>query len=649
MITAYPARLFSNHFFCLVFLISPISILAQYSISATLVETWETGDPPASDFNLNSSYVYLINGQALEKVFSGENLRRSQRKQLGIEKGDYPQYMYLAVGVKNPSNQEQELTIPLMIHDVRDPKNTSRVMEYGGRLLENIPDEELKAGDIVAKVKFEAFRGNSSKEFWEKTAKISIDLGKTATSLLQAPLTGGLLGLTNQIIPQLDKGLNSMEKVEEPQKMTSEFYIKLLEKELSALYAERLVKAMLYEVHWDISRPRPTSYFVNKDIERVDDFKEHIYRAGTTYILVVNTKAEYNTDHSQLVYNQSYIEKKSRDFRKIRNVEKKQVEKAFLETLKLAVELRKQIDVFQNSLNTKYPDWLAYSKIIDLHHDIQTQRRDQLKRLQGQSPDVVEKYTRLHRNVANDVDLWFTIELLTRAQEIATYLFENEPAPVYASFRANELYHQIELLDFYRDRVQQTQIQGKLPKEIETLRTYSTANRLLRLMEEALYNKAFRVDKSLDPGQQKEWLLDRASNLYPLCAYCAQRVGEEIVAIENATHEENIRTYKDISAIYYNQLECFERIHQALEDKIQANRDSLTMSPYMLDALKADKSDLEKLSQAYTDLVGRDYARMSPQELSDLLSQFFVNREKMQGLIRRLRVIMEESERLQCL
>ncbi len=626
---------------------NPIS--AQF-ITASEVERWVTPDFPSSDFNLNSAYVYLLNGEKLREVFEGEGLNRSEKKDLGIKKGDYPQYMYLAVSIPDPYKEGNEFTVPLMIHNVQDPNNISQVAGYGGRLLENIPDEVLKQGDMVGKVKFEAFKGNSSSEFWQRTAKIGLELGKTATSLLAAPLTGNFLALTQQIVPQVAQGISSLEKVKPPQagqRMTSEFYIRLLSKELSNLFQERVVSATLYRIHWDIEgRPAQSRFFRNARPQRVEDLKDKVNHTSTPFILIVHTKSEYNTDHSELVYNQSYIEKKTRDYRKIQNSTKKEIEKQFLETLKLSVELKNQIGIFQNSLNTKYPDWLAYSKIIDLYYDIRTLQREELRKIEPMTDVTVrEKYVNLYRNVQTDIDLWFPSELLSKGREIASFLVGLRADSDFSGYpSAAALYEDIELLDFFRDRVKQTEIQGKLPKEIESLETYTLTTKVLARLESLLFQQQFSVPESWSIAEKKQWFLSRAANDYPKCRSCAQRVGERINELENLTHEQNIQKYRDISKEYYEKLECYEYVYTELDRFIQANTDSLTISPLILEGLKKDRDDLNKLGESYSELVGRDYLAMKPDELSELLSRYYVNREKLGIIYERLKGVIFGEE-----
>lgn len=632
----------------LLFLFSVQASFAQFSITATEVETWTTPTPVSSDYNLNSAYVYLLNPTALQAVFEGEGLNKGEKKDVGLKKGDYPQYMYLAVNIKDPVNEANTLTIPLMIHDVRNPAISQRLVEYGGRFLENIPDDNLK-NDIVAKVKFEAFKGNNSNEFWKKTAEISLNLGRTATSILKNPITGTFSALSDQIIPQVDKGIKSMGNLEDPQKIVSEFYIKLLNKELSGLYEEKVISAILYRIHWDVEKPVRSKFLTNAKPGRVDDLKKMINTTTAPFLLVVSTKAEYNTDHSQMAYNQQYIEKKAKDFRKIQNAEKREVEKSFLEILKLAVELNKQMDVFQNSLNTKYPDWLAYSKVIELYFHVNELRKEELGKLVKQEPIIREKYTRLYGNVQNDVDLWFGTELMQKARSVAGYLLNNPGSYNYTNRSPRLIYEDIEMLDYYRDRVKQIETQGKLPKEIQALETYDLTLRKLKEMETALFEADFSPDPRLDMESKKSWLLTRASQVYPTCQICGQRVGEKITAIENATYEQNIRQYKDISAGYYSKLECFENIMNGLNTYIKANKDSTTISPMMFASIKQDREDFIRTVNTYNEIAGKDHTTLSSKDLSALIQRFQINREKMLIIIQRLKGLSLANGGTSCL
>jgi hypothetical protein len=632
----------------LLFLFSVQVLSAQFAITASEVETWMTPVPVSSDYNLNSAYVFLLNPTALQAVFEGEGLNKGEKKDVGLKKGDYPQYMYLAVNIKDPANEANTLTIPLMIHDVRNPAISQRLVEYGGRFLENIPDDNLK-NDIVAKVKFEAFKGNNSNEFWKKTAEISLNLGRTATSILKNPISGTFSALSDQIIPQVDKGIKSMGNLEDPQKIVSEFYIKLLNKELSGLYEEKVISAILYRIHWDVEKPVRSKFFNSAKPTRVDDLKKMVNTTTAPFLLVVSTKAEYNTDHSQMAYNQQYIEKKARDFRKIQNTEKREVEKSFLEIMKLAVELNKQMDVFQNSLNTKYPDWLAYSKVIELYFHVNELRKEELSKLVKQEPIIREKYTRLYSNVNNDVDLWFGTELMQKARTVASYLLNNPGPYNYANRSPRHIYEDIEMLDYYRDRVKQIENQGKLPKEIQALETYELALRKLKEMETALFEADFSPDPRLDMESKKSWLLTRASQVYPTCQICGQRVGEKITAIENATYEQNIRQYKDISSRYYSKLECFENIMNGLNTYIKANKDSTAISPMMFASIKQDREDFIRTVNTYNEIAGKDHTTLSSKDLAALIQRFQINREKMLIIIQRLKGLSLANGGTSCL
>lgn len=627
---------------------------AQNNITASVVEDWTTKQLPDSDYNLNSVYLYLLNGNSLEKAFSGDYISRNKRKELNIKKGDYPQYMYLAVSIDNPVKEGDPLTIPLMVHDARSPQAQSRVMEYGGRFLENIPDDILKNGDIVAKIKFEAFKGNTNSEFWKKTAQISLDLGKTATSLFAAPLSGTFMALTKQIIPQVDKGLQSMEKIEDPKKLTSEFYIKLLSKELSALYQEKVVSASLYQIHWDLEDPRNRNFFYNIDsVPSVDYLRSKVTDSKFPYILVVNTKAEYNTDHSELAYTPNYIERKSKDFRKIKNAEKREIEKGFLEALKIAMTIKKQVEVFNGSTSTKYPDWLAFSRIVDLYYDLLLLKEKETIKLRQLDQFSQRKYYNLYTNVQSDVELWFKSEMLNRGRDVGNFLVATrnfEYGRMGQSKPARQVYQDLELLDFYRDRVKQIEIQGKLPKEVESLASYTLTNRKLREIEQLLYTKDFNVPRNLPLERQKEWLLNKATKEYPLCKVCADNVGKEITRIENKSHAENQLSYRTISAQYYEELECFENIYQALESFVQSNTDSLTVSPFMFSAIKKDREEFMKYSSTLTQIIGKDYTRIPRQDLKELLSQYYVTQQKMADVVSRLRkVVLTDPLEISCI
>ncbi|MFN6062215.1 MAG: hypothetical protein ACK49K_02905, partial [Bacteroidota bacterium] len=502
------------------YLFVPFCSVGQNSVIASQVESWVNQTPISSDYNLNSSYIFLLNPSLLAPMFEGEDLNKGERRDVGIKKGDYPQYMYLAASIKDPVNPNNFLTIPLMIHDTRNPNISSRLLEYGGRVLENISDDVLNKGDITAKIKFEAIKSNEARDFWQKTAEISADLGKTATSLLKVGLSGPFLALTNQIMPQVDKGLRSMEKLDDPHKMVSEFYIKLLSKDLGNLYDEKVVGATLYRIHWDIDVPLKSKYFLQFQAGKVEDFKSKVPKTTAPYILIVQTKSEYNTDYSDLAFNKAYFDKKTREFKLIQNETKKEVESEFLEVFSAALDLRRQIDLFQGSLQTKYTDWIAFARLIDSYRNIGILKTNSLKSLSSKDVKLKEKYGKLYTNVQTEVDLWFNAEMLLKFREIGRFLIVNETDSLLSNKTAEQLYKDIELLAFYRERLSQSEIQGRFPKEIESLTSFQRVNDLRKMIEKLFFQKEFLSNINVSGKEQANAFLEKATAQFPSGASC---------------------------------------------------------------------------------------------------------------------------------
>ena len=635
----YPKK---SLFIALCLLFTHLSLQAQF-VTATEVENWKAESYPSADYNLNSAYVYLLNGHQLKYLFEGHGMTKSEKKEIGINKGDFPRYAYMALEMSNPSKPGEMLTYPMMIHDVRDQKNTRKVTEYGGRYLQNIPDETLKNQDLLAKVKFESIKGNDDKSFWKKAAKISLDLGKTATNLAQLTLTGNFLNVSQQMLPQIDQSLNSLEKAEESGKVSSEFYIKLMRKELSALYEEKVVAASLYKLHWDNDKPSKSRFFRNAKINKVDDFKTYVRNSKAVYILVVNTKSEYNMDHSEIAYTNAYIEKKSNDFRKIRNSTKRDIERKFLQTLKLAVELKRQIDIFEKSLNTNYPDWLAYSRITDLHYSIQNNKKIGTEILEEIDGLARSKYTNLYEQVLNDINIWHNTDLLNKSYEISNYIIKNQDKNTISSDRPEQIYEEIQLLNYLRERVAETESQGRIPKEIQELDVFEASSKILLQLEKALFDKAFKVNPRWSAEKKKQWLLQQITEVYPLCTWCADRVGEEITAIDNATYEENLSNFRKISAEYYAKIDCYEGLLTGLNQYIRYGIDSLQLSEMRIKALNKDKSELESYINEFSEISSKDYTKLNIAELDKLISRYYINREKLVVLIYRLKPILNEQ------
>ncbi len=604
------------------YLFVPFSSVGQNSVIASQVESWVNQTPVSSDYNLNSSYIFLLNPSLLAPMFEGEDLNKGERRDVGIKKGDYPQYMYLAASIKDPVNPNNFLTIPLMIHDTRNPNISSRILEYGGRVLENISDDVLNKGDITAKIKFEAIKSNEARDFWQKTAEISADLGKTATSLLKVGLSGPFLALTNQIMPQVDKGLRSMEKLDDPHEMVSEFYIKLLSKDLGNLYDEKVVGATLYRIHWDIDVPLKSKYFLQFQAGKVDDFKSKVPKTTAPYILIVQTKSEYNTDYSDLAFNKAYFDKKTREFKLIQNETKKEVESEFLEVFSAALDLRRQIDLFQGSLQTKYTDWIAFARLIDSYHNIGILKTNSLKRLSTKDAKLNEKYSKLYTNVQTEVDLWFNAEMLLKFREIGRFLILNETEALLSEKTAEQLYKDIELLAFYRERLSQSEIQGRLPKEIESLTSFQRVNDLRKIMEKHFFQKGFLPNVDLSGKEQGNAFLEKATAQFPLCSSCKTLAMERLAASEKSAFFRLNEQFKALSKGLYHTLSCLDATVNFLNQYIENGRETNQVPELVLDNLAKDKEELTRLITQYQLLISKDPQTMALDDLQKLMTDF---------------------------
>ncbi len=604
------------------YLFAPFCSVGQNSVIASQIESWVNQTPVSSDYNLNSSYIFLLNPSLLAPMFEGEDLNKGERRDVGIKKGDYPQYMYLAASIKDPVNPTNFLTIPLMIHDTRNPNISSRLLEYGGRVLENISDDVLNKGDITAKIKFEAIKSNEARDFWQKTAEISADLGKTATSLLKVGLSGPFLALTNQIMPQVDKGLRSMEKLDDPQKMVSEFYIKLLSKDLGNLYDEKVVGATLYRIHWDVDVPLKSKYFLHFQAGKVEDFKSKVPKTTAPYILIVQTKSEYNTDYSDLAFNKAYFDKKTREFKLIQNETKKEVESEFLEVFSAALDLRRQIDLFQGSLQTKYTDWIAFARLIDSYRNIGILKINSLKNLSTKDVKLKEKYGKLYTNVQTEVDLWFNAEMLLKFREIGRFLIVNETDSLLSNKTAEQLYKDIELLAFYRERLSQSEIQGRFPKEIESLASFQRVNDLRKMIEKLFFQKEFLLNINVSGKEQANAFLEKATSQFPLCASCKSLALERLAASEKSTFFRLNDQFKALSKGLYHTLSCLDATVNFLNQYIENGRVTQQVPELVIDNLSRDKEELIKLITQYQVLISKDPQNMALDDLQKILTDF---------------------------
>ena len=77
------------------------------------------------------------------------------------------------------------------------------------------------------------------------------------------------------------------------------------------------------------------------------------------------------------------------------NEVKKETESEFLEVFSSVLDLRRQIDLFQGSLQTKYTDWIAFARLIDSYRNIGLLKTKALTNLASKDAKLKEKYGKL--------------------------------------------------------------------------------------------------------------------------------------------------------------------------------------------------------------------------------------------------------------
>lgn len=608
-------------------------------ITASLVESWKLNELPGDDYNLNAAYVFLINPQALKTTFEGENLQKSEKKEIGLRKGDFPRYMYLAVNIPNPMEQGDNITIPLMIQDMQNPSQMSRVTGYGGRVLENIPDEVLAEGDITASIQFEAIKDNNTVEFWQKTAKISIDLGKTATSLVANPVAGGIFTLTQQIIPQVSKGLNSLQAVEQPEKISSEFFIKLLNQELSEDYKEKVVGANLYKIHWDADKPSRTRLIRKESYPNVQAVKDEITLSKIPFILVVQSKSAFTPNHNQLNISEAYLAESKKALAKIHNDQLKELERDFLVCLEQALYIKEEVDLFKRSLNARYTDWLAYAKGLN-----GLMKLYRYSHVFSNNSD----YSRWYQTLESEVRLWFDNPLLVQGLAMTDLL--NQPQRVNENLKElNSAYEQIKLLDFFRGKMEVLKVGGVLPEELEQMEINQRINKLLFKSETAVFEKGFQLPNYITEGERQiEWLEEELNQMYPLCKYCSEKVTDLTTAIRQAKFMENQRKFRALNAEFYDRLACLETLGSQIDGYLEAQNENPTVPESVLSGINDDSRQFRNFLKEYAIIVNKDAAILKDEELVDQLEAYRNNRIALESIIRKLENIVFASEESNC-
>lgn len=613
----------------LILLTFSISSSAQF-IDATEIDSWTTSSMPISDYNLTSAYVYLLNASQLTELYKGKNLSKEERKELGLKKKDYPKYLYASLKMPNPLNETSILHFPLMLYDVKEKGSQKSVTNYGGKYLDKIPDEIVKRKDLIAEAEVIALKANKSKEFWVDFAKISVELGKTAINL---STTSGLSAITEQVMPLVNKGLSSLDEISKPENISSSFFVNLIPARLSSLYDEKVVSARLYQIHW-LTETVSKSNVIDGSFTDVDELKNSVTNISNPYILIVNTKSEYNTSHTEIIFENSYYQKKEADWRRLRNPEKRKIENDFLQIFKNCLSLKEQVSVYNNSVNTLYQDWIAYARALDFYYQIKIDINKQLN-LYKTNPFFISNYGPSYTTVNNNIDIWMKEGLLKNGQDIVNLLMTSSSFQNTASPDLNVVYGLISQLNFYRNIVIKTENQGKLPAEIKNKKSYALTLSKIDELEKILFSQGFTFASNISDEEKKELLITYTRNKYPNCSYCKEKTSELIADIDDKTFEENKEEYETISNKYYAMIDCYSSLETELQNTL--NNPELELSDAVKSSLLLDFEKLKEYIGIYTKMTGQDIDKFTSDELSTLLVDYEFNSEKLEKLINRLK------------
>ena len=606
-----------------------LGLEAQF-IDAYEIDSWQAQEKPGNDFDLNSAYVYLINSAMLPALYDGSKLSKEERKKVGLKKGDYPQYMYTFLDIQNPQNKEENLHFPLLMYDVRDNKNINNAENYGGKYIDKIPSNLIKSKDIMAKAEVRALKGNSSMEFWARAAQISVDLGKTAINLVGS---SGLSAFSDQMLPFINKGLTSLESMANSEEINSSFFITLFPAEYNEVYEEKLVSARLYAIYYEGQKVRKAN-LIEGNFQTVGELKNSIKSKRYAYILIVNTKSEYNTSHHEIAYDEHYYKRKESDWTRIRNPQKRQMERLFLNDLKKCIRLKDQLHQFNQSLETSKPDWQSYCKSLDLYYQLRKDIEDHAEQRWSADPFFANQYAPLYKDMEQKSVEWMMTPMLKKARNIAHNLIGKEAFNT-RKYSNSDYYEKIKKLDFYRSMTNRIKQQAKSTQEIEGLLSYRKTLEFLKELEEELYANAFRIDPLISAQKEKELLIKWSTEDFSSCLYCRQMVSERIGEIDRRTLEEKKKKYEQLSEHYYNTLDCYQEVEESIREQIQ-NETNL-LPAYIRESLLIDLEKFVEYRQIYTQIAGRDVSQMNPQELTKLISDYELNQEKINLLIARLK------------
>lgn len=633
-------------FTCTLILISFFTC-SQNFLTATEIENWQKNRQITFDENYNriSSYLYIINKPEYLNTFNGATYSKDEREKFGIKKNDKPDILQMSIEIKYPNtSSSNSFTIPLLMYNFKDSNSKKTFENYNGKILDNIRSDEITS-NIMGAIKVNALISNASVKFWMDIAKISANLGKSATSIALGNLNG-VIELKNKLTKYLDDGILSLNKITAGEKQEDyTFFIPLVDFESSQNFDEVITSARLYQVHWSSNSITKTNFF--KDLTSNSTinpagFVNAITEKEIPLVLIVesrsrpkinNIKPEFTLEYKNIIQNEyeGYPQAERPMF------------KSYYTYFYTALITNNYINNFNSTLNSSNIDWNSLIYAIDYNYNFKSKVREENIKYANYDNSFKERYSAIksrYDQVEQLINELFRNTSRTvyheRADNIVTALLK----PKETISNINILYDEVKTLNFYDDFIKNIISD---PSSLKSNDSYQKYLELRNFYENDLNNL---LTKEL-PSDDKISFYDKIISDFPLCNKCKTNSINELQKINNINNQTLRANYLSLSNSQFND---FNECRKLIENSIKEMKSKIDSLDDEFEKNIASKSIIELVNglNSWKENIDKDAKDANSKDLSLWYISIIESRRKIEIYLEDLKSKKILSEQLSC-
>ena len=344
-----------------------LNSIGQSPIEAKPIDNWSlasqniTIDPI---YDRVSSYVFILNKTQWLELFKGKEFDRKKRKEIGIKRGEEPDYLNVSIRFKHPelkgnindNGEDIGIKVPLFTYDNRENIDAINFKSFENDMFLNDVKSNSVLKDVMGLVEVEAISSNDSEKFWLEVAKISADFGKSAISLATGDPTA-LGEIKSKLSNHLDIGLQSLDGLtSNPQKRNYSTWIKLLSRNVDNEFSEIVSGIRLYEINWSNLEFKnynglsteygfPQNEFNKPTVQKVKDLIDSS-NLNVPLILVIEVKSKTKIDKRNPKLTKDYDDWASKEYREYSQQKQFSLIQEYYENYQLAFQSANAVELF---------------------------------------------------------------------------------------------------------------------------------------------------------------------------------------------------------------------------------------------------------------------------------------------------------------